>query len=174
MMENKDWDFVILQERSGIPAMAEERDSVMFPQVRIFNEQIQIKGGEPILFMTWGNKDGLQRAGHDSYEAMQSEIASAYLAIGEELGVRVAPVGIAWQHVLEQEPQLELWGIDGIHPSLEGSFLAANVIYATIFNESPLGLPFSSDDIGEGMRELLQKIATDVVLGDPELWNIPE
>jgi hypothetical protein len=174
MLENKDWDFVVLQERSGIPAIAEERDVYMYPLVRLLNEQVLLKGGESVLFMTWGNRDGLPRAGHHNYEAMQSQIASAYIEIGNELDVRVAPVGIAWQQVLEQDPQFDLWGMDGIHPSLMGSFLAANVFYATIFDESPVGLAFSNeDDIGEEAREFLQGIAADVVLGDPELWNIP-
>lgn len=174
MLENKHWDLVILQERSDIPALAQEREVNMYPLVRLLNEQVRLKGGETILFMTWGNRDGLPRAGYHNYKGMQSEISTAYLAIADELNVRVAPVGIAWQNVLEQDPHFDLWAMDGSHPSLMGSFLAANVLYATIFNESPVGVAYKDgEDIGEEVKIFLQGIAADVVLGDSDRWNIP-
>ena len=45
---------------------------------------------------------------------------------------------------LEQYPQIELWGEDGMHPSLEGSYLAACTAYAVIFQESPEGCTYTA------------------------------
>jgi hypothetical protein len=62
---------------------------------------------------------------------------------GYEFDLLVALVGLAWQSVLQHEPQLGLWGPDGSHPSPLGSYLAANVFYALIFDESPSGLLYT-------------------------------
>jgi hypothetical protein len=48
--------------------------------------------------------------------------------------------GIAWAQVRER-PELELYYTDGSHPSPAGSYLAACTLYATIFHQSPAGLP---------------------------------
>jgi hypothetical protein len=68
---------------------------------------------------------------------MQEEVAAGYFAIADELDLFVAPVGVVWQNALEDEPDLDLWMLDGKHPTPLGSFLAASVFYALIFNESP-------------------------------------
>ena len=68
------------------------------------------------------------------YQALQSTVANAYLDVAQEFDLSITPVGIVWQAALDANPNLDLWSSDGSHPSPLGSYLAANVFYALIFN----------------------------------------
>jgi hypothetical protein len=168
VLESQSWDFVVLQEKSDIPALVAEREEKMFPYIQQLNEAIRAKGGKTILFMPWAYRDGFSEAGLPDYSAMQEEVAAGYFAIADELDLFVAPVGVVWQNALEDEPDLDLWMLDGKHPTSLGSFLAASVFYALIFNESPADLQFSFDSYSEDVGIYLMQIAGETVLHNSE------
>jgi lysophospholipase L1-like esterase len=167
-------DFVVLQETEKIPTIPEDRDNYMFPVVRNMTEMIQENGAITMLYMTWGYKEGFPAAGHDTYASMQAATAESNQLIAEELDLPVSPVGIAWQAVLEQDPEFSLWVEDGGHPTPEGMFLSANVFYAVFFGEDPSNLPYSEEfEIDETTTRFIQQIAAQVVLENSEEWNLP-
>jgi hypothetical protein len=170
-LERQEWDYVVLQEQSVLPSQPEERQVLMYPAVRLLNSEIEKHGAKAILFMTWGRRDGLAKAGFTDFSAMQAALESGYVGIADELDLMVAPVGIAWRNALEQEPQLELWDRDGSHPSVDGSYLAACVLYAAIFGQSPVGLEYVAGLPVETGRTL-QTFAGTTVLGEPDRWNL--
>jgi type II secretory pathway pseudopilin PulG len=131
------WDFVVLQEQSMRP-IQDEGD--MDTYARLFCTEIRAVSAIPLFFMTWAR----QKA-----PTTQPLITNAYLRITRAEHAEVAPVGMAWQSSLQQRPQLILHASDGSHPSPTGSYLAACVFYASIFDKSPQGLP-SSLDTGQG------------------------
>jgi hypothetical protein len=53
----------------------------------------------------------------------------------------VAPAGLAWAAIEQDDPDINLFYKDGSHPSAAGTYLSACVFYATIFGRSPVGLP---------------------------------
>ena len=167
----QNWDFVILQEQSVIPSIADERNESMYPAVRLLDSKIGESGAETILFITWGYRDGLPDAGYRDFDDMQAHLHRGYMDIANELGAMVAPVGIAWQNGIVQDPQLGLWQRDGLHPSIEGSYLAACVFYAVIYQQSPEGLTYKAE-LSEEMAQFLQAIAAQTVLETPGRWNI--
>jgi hypothetical protein len=48
---------------------------------------------------------------------------------------------MAWKKALAADPHLVLHQSDQSHPHPTGSYLAACVFYATLFDKSPVGLP---------------------------------
>ena len=56
-------------------------------------------------------------------------IESYRLAAADVRGVEL-PAGAAWLAAWAREPELELYGPDEFHSTLEGSYLAALMIYA--------------------------------------------
>jgi len=68
--------------------------------------------------------------------------------------------------VRRQDPQLNLWQDDGSHPNEQGTYLAACVFYAVIFQKSPEGLSFTAQVPSE-TAGTLQKIAAQTVLNTP-------
>ena len=165
-LESQSWDYVILQEQSDFPVSQSDRERNMYPSIRQFKEWAAAKGAETILFMPWAYRDGFPMSGLADYQEMQAEVANAYLEIADELDLRVAPVGLAWQDVLQHEPQLDMWQIDGSHPSPLGSYLAASVFYALIFDESPSGILYIPQGINESAGKTVVEIASQSVLGN--------
>jgi hypothetical protein len=150
MIADGDFDFVVLQGK------------LPYPDLNTFNEytskfvgEIRETGAEPVLFMTWS------RSGVNT-----EEIAQAYADLAEELEVVVAPVGIAWQQAMEEKPALDLYDQDLVHPNIQGTFLTVNVLYGTIFGESPVGLtylPSEEFNMTEAEAAFLQRIAWETV-----------
>lgn len=161
---NTDWDYVVLQEQSVVT----NPDIGFFPAVRDLHARITQTGAETILFMTWGRRDGLPSAGFADYESMQAQVQENYLEIANELDLLVAPVGAVWQNALAENPEFNLWDRDGSHPSLEGSYLAANVFYGLITGESPIGLDYTAK-LDEETATFLQSITTNSIQANRQL-----
>lgn len=133
------WDHVVLQEQSQVPSFpAAERARVFDPAVRALVAGIRSQGATPLLFATWGYRDGDRRNWPgDTYEAMQARLDAGYGAIARELDVPVAWVGAAWQAARARQPDLALWAPDGSHPAPAGTDLAAAVFAARWFDLNP-------------------------------------
>jgi hypothetical protein len=147
------YDVVVLQE--DIP---ETLVDTFHEYARKFNAEIKEAGAEPVLFMAWS----YERLGRTTME----EIDQAHRDIATELGIEVAPVGLAWQRAMEERPGLDMYDLDREHPSIYGTYLAINVVYATVFGESPIGLaylPSESGGVTEEEAAFLQRIAWETV-----------
>jgi hypothetical protein len=148
------WQFVVLQEQSEIPALAAAWQTQMFPATETLVASIRSAGATPILLETWAHRDGLPDQGLDD-AAMQAAITQGYRSLGAALGVAVAPAGEAWQTVLRANPTIALWQADGSHPSPAGTYLAACVLYARIFDASPVGVADTgglSPDVAQALQ----------------------
>jgi hypothetical protein len=139
-LNSQKWDYVVLQEQStlGIDYFLDGQprvtgDEVFFPYAEKWAAEIIQHGGRPVLLLPWARK---------ATPEDQAALTYAFMHAGRESGGIVAPVGLAWQQVREQKPAMELYQKDGSHPSSAGSYLAACVIYATLFHQSPAGLPW--------------------------------
>jgi hypothetical protein len=162
-LNSKKWDFVVLQEQSRIPAEKQTRTEEMYPAARTLVSEIRDVGATPLFFITWGRRNAWPGFVLLGYKIMQSEVNEGYMAIAEELDAPVAPVGAAWRSAATKHPELNLWQEDGSHPDKDGTYLAACVFYAVIFNESPEGLTYYAE-LSEEVANTLQTIASTTVL----------
>ena len=127
-LKQERWDYVVLQEQSLLPI--NNRD-IMHTYARLFDAEIKRAGAKTIFFLTWARQNRPE---------MQQALTEAYFSIARELGAMVAPVGIAWQNALKENPKLVLHDRDQSHPNFAGSYLAASVFYALLYDRSPEGL----------------------------------
>ena len=142
------YDAVILQE--DIPEINVES----FRQyARNFVGEIRKAQSRPVLLMAWA----YQRLGWIS----MAEIARAHRDAARELNVDVAPVGLAWQRAMKERPDLDLFVADREHPSLYGTYLATNVVYATLFDKSPVSLTYVPAGMSPEAAASLRRIAWD-------------
>ncbi|HEV2293828.1 MAG TPA: hypothetical protein VGR35_08220 [Tepidisphaeraceae bacterium] len=123
------WDYVVLQEFSTRPI---ENPELMFEFGRKFDAEIKAAGAETVFFLTWARFHQPEN---------QRVITRAYNKLAFELGALVAPVGPAFERVLDLRPSIRLHTPDRSHPSEAGTYLAACVFYATLTGDSPEGLP---------------------------------
>jgi hypothetical protein len=159
------WDFVVLQEQSMVPAAPDMARQVSSPAaVKLAVAAIE-SGARPVLFLTWGHRDGSAEVGHSSYSTMQVAIAGTYSELGAAVTGEVAPVGMAWWMAREERPDVSLYQADGIHPSMEGSYLAAAVITATILDVDASTLDRSLR-VGDDTAAVLRGFAARAVDGE--------
>jgi prepilin-type N-terminal cleavage/methylation domain-containing protein len=151
------WDFVVLQEQSMRPVI--DRAS-MWHYARLFDPEIREQESIPLYFLTWARQ---------SLPETQVRLNSSYVGIARERKSEVAPVGVAWREAFRQLPGLVLHDPDGSHPNPTGTYLAACVFYATIYEKSPEGLPSRLADgstvladVPPGVARQLQAVAWKV------------
>jgi len=141
------YDYVVLQEQSTLPVKNPQR---MHENIRLFDQAIKAVGAKTALYLTWARQNAPET---------QAAITSAYTAIGEELGAAIVPVGVAWQNFLRKHNHPVLHDKDQSHPTLAGSYLAASVFFAVLFDESPAGIASDLKGLTQAEAELLQKTA---------------
>jgi hypothetical protein len=133
------WSYVVLQEQSllggmridGVAYLGEPED-LFIPAARQLAAQASAVGARPLFYMTWSRKANLAAQGH---------LTQAYARIATELGAALSPVGVAWERVRRERPELELYAEDGHHPGPAGSYLSACVFFASIFHRPCTGAP---------------------------------
>ncbi len=134
------------------------------PSVQLFIEQ------------TWGRRDGNNAISkkqqtfaeaHPSfftdYEAMQRRLIANTTTLSEQLDIPLSPVGVAWQIVRRERPDIELYTKDAHHPSTAGSYLAAAVAYQLLF-QTPFSPQAANVDLDAASAAYLRSVAERVVL----------
>jgi hypothetical protein len=169
------WDYVVLQEQSTlgsdavINGIAQLGNPASFWQyARLFDAAIRKNGAKTVLFMTWARKNAPQT---------QVQLTNAYTAIANELHAIVAPVGLAWQDALTKKPGFVLFDPDGSHPNAAGSYLAACVFYATLYQKTPVGLPIRLsntliDDSGTPQSGIVNLTSADALFLQQSAWAV--
>jgi hypothetical protein len=146
------WDVIVLQEQSQTPVI---NPKGFFEYAGKLNAEIKKAGAETILFMTWERPDSVQ------YGVTTANMSKRYFELGQNLGVKVAPVGLAFYRALQERPDLNLYISDG-HPTPQGTYLAACVLYCIIFKQSPVGNSYSAG-VSDDERIFLQSIAAQTL-----------
>lgn len=136
------WDFVVIQENSSLPAYSTK---FVAEEVKPYAAEIDslVKAYTPeattVYYMTWGHRNGNIRQTDypldDNYEDMQARLVTSYTEMAFENNGLLAPVGRAWREIRRNHPEIDLYTEDNFHPSLAGSYLVANTIFATILGK---------------------------------------
>jgi Domain of unknown function (DUF4886) len=147
------WDYVVLQEQSQASVLDAE---MFFNATRDFDTAVRTSGAHTILLMTWEYPDSLKNG------VTTESLSTAYQSVAAELGIQVAPAGLAFARSLQARPDLILNSQDG-HPTIYGTYLAACVLYGTIFGKTPLHNPYSDRTISPEIQGFLQRIAAQTL-----------
>jgi hypothetical protein len=135
-IERGGWDYVVLQEQStlginylvqGQPRIVESPSYSAY--AHRFDEASRKAGARTVLFGFWA-RENVPLEDHEA-------LAYYHFLLGKEIGALVAPVGLAWQATRKREARSALYLADHSHPSPEGTYLAASVLYATCFGAAP-------------------------------------
>lgn len=128
MIKNGDFDIVVLQEQSMGTIV--EPDSVL-KYTKLFCDYIKKHGAKPYLYLTWAREKVPQ---------YQEIINKVLLQAATENNAKIIPVGKAWALAKQLRPDIELYALDGSHPTNIGTFLTACVFVSTILDELPAKL----------------------------------
>ena len=179
-LKAKAWDWVVLQDFSTEATHVGGKLDDFFKNGETFCKRIMAADPKAkiVLYETWARPKGSEfysgtstpKTFTDPAE-MNAEIQKNYTELFKRLEVidpgtqlEFAPVGLAFQRSLEKYPEINLSYSDLHHASVEGNYLAALVIYATIYQDSPKGATreFFGTSLDAGVAAKLQEIADEV------------
>jgi hypothetical protein len=123
------WHFVIMQQ--GPSALPDSRENLRF-WAKQFNARIRAVGGRPAMYMVWPEAVRMN---------VFDDVRLSYLLAAQDIDGLFLPAGDAWRAAWRREPSLQLYGSDGFHPSVLGTYTAALVIASKITGKSPVGMP---------------------------------
>ncbi|RYE22448.1 MAG: DUF4886 domain-containing protein [Sphingobacteriales bacterium] len=177
-INSNSWDVVILQEQSQRPAFPQSQvEMQVYPYALLLVDKVKFNNpcSEVMFMMTWGYKNGdASNCGFYppicTYDGMQDGLRFSYMKMGQDNNSNVAPIGAAWKVMRDSFPNMELYSPDESHPSLNGSYLEACVLYASIFHKTPVGNTFTA---GLPVADVatFQRIAAKVTLDSLEQWK---
>ena len=143
-LKSAKWDFVVIQDQSQKPGLGGPHTEGFHAAAKGLCEAIEKQGSKPCLFMTWGRRDGDKRNErlYPNFITMHGKISASYKKAAQENGALLAPVGHAFAIVLGQDKALfrKLYKSDGSHPSSEGGYLAACVLWGTLTGKNPISI----------------------------------
>ena len=138
LLQRGRWDWVVLNEQStfGEVYLVNGRSRVhgwsrFADFAGRYSAAARARGWRVALLLHWANRDAPARD--------QAAIDYAITRVARANRATVVPTGVAWQAVSRAHPELELYDVDGHHPSPSGSYLEASTLYATLLSRSPVG-----------------------------------
>jgi hypothetical protein len=162
------WNVVVLQQG---PSSLDASRALLIQYTRLFAAAIGRIGARPALYQVWPTADrpmDFARA-NESYRLAASTVNGMLF-----------PVGEAWLAAQRIDPSTPLYAFDGLHPSPEGSYLAALVMYAVLYSRSPAGLPArlrlrngESFAIAPSVASVLQRAAAEATVAARAQRSVP-
>ena len=127
-----------------------------------FDALIKKHGGRAALY--WLPPHG-QPGGKMPSDELNRKLGEMTVSVANEIGALVIPVGLAFQEAYRQRPGIKLqMGYDEYHPTLAGQYLASSVVYASLYDRSPVGNPYDYfGALDKDTREFVQKVAYETV-----------
>ena len=144
------WDAVVLQQG---PSSLEESRANLRQWVGEFDALVRASGGRSALYMVWPDL---------SRFAWFDRVRDSYALAARDASGWFLPAGEAWRAAWSREPSLALYGSDGFHPTVAGSYAAALTIFSGLSGRSPLGLPAPAT-VDAGTAERLQQAALEAL-----------
>lgn len=172
------FDYMILQGQS---------QEVAFPQGQFMSEVYPYAqkldslfkefnpNGKVIFFMTWGYRYGDATncpfyTPFCTFSSMSQELYNNYRQMALDFQSSVAPIGAAWSYSINLDSNYVLHSSDNSHPSYDGSYLAACVLYSSIFKEN-ISSSFNYQ-LDTQTAQRYQQIANAVVMDSLSHWNM--
>lgn len=132
-IHSEKWDIIVFQEQSRIPSQSAMRAMFMVPALRTLVAEARKAGAVPVLYQTWGYRDGDPKVADDDFFAMNRRVREGYHATSKETGgICVIPAGDAWEREARKGKIADLFMADGSHPSATGNALTAGLFADTL------------------------------------------
>ena len=174
LFKQRDWDYIVLQPGSNeSPGYSSpisqtlERGRIMLDSIYKYNPCVQVLYQE-ISYGVWGST----AANLQTYNYTMDSIRKNLTILADSTQLFFAPVGEAFRSSWNNNQNNMLWGGNGdIHPNTKGSYIAASVFYASIFQK-----PSAASSIlnGFSVADALnyRELADSVVLNHVADWRI--
>ena len=150
------WTHIILQEQSDKPLTdaADFRESVILWKNYIKNN-CPNPNAKIILAMNWAYVDATD------FSQKTSTLYATYMSIAKELGISVCPIGNAYEAIRQAEGETAKNALysDNRHPTALATYLASCMQYASLFDQTPIGLTYRPSAVSASDATRMQNYA---------------
>ena len=168
MFNNYHFDYVILQENSDELVSDLYYPNRFHAAVRILAGLIEQNGAKGVFYSTQGNRLGTNLI--DTEKTVK--LAERYRDTAEQIDMSVAYAGFGYMKIYGMPGnEINLHYSDNHHPSEYGSYLAASVIYQTIFPKSDIRTNAYNGTISKEDAETIRNAAYEVVKDPSSYFN---
>lgn len=141
------WDVVVMQQ--GPSSLASSRANLV-EWAGKFAAEARSANLRPALLTVWPP---------DSRRGYFDEVIESYQVAARECGCELLPAGPAWREAWKRSRGLSLYGPDGFHPSTEGSYLVALVVWGGLTGADVSAAPARLQIAGGKTVEISEKRA---------------
>ena len=124
-------DAVIFMGCSLCPIHPDTKDTFQV-YVQKYSEIIRDKNAEPMLFMSWPYKNKPE---------MINSLRNVFINTANKNNLLLIPAGEAFYRFNLSYPEINLYTKDLRHPSKEGTYFAAAVVFASLYGKATAGNP---------------------------------
>lgn len=156
LLAENEWSHVVFQAQKY-----SQSGAYTYPTVaaQTWVKLAKSKEVQPIMFPEHPQRGKTKEAGR---------IHGIHVEIAQQEPTCVAPVGLAWDQVIEIAPHLVLHESDGNHASKLGRLLSALVMYQVITGESADLVPYIAElDFDIATQDLLGQVASSAIAQNP-------
>lgn len=137
---SRNWDVVVLQEYSRCPSRPWCARWNMAPALRFLAAEARKRGAQPVLYQTWGRRNGDPDVAGDDFFSMNQRVrAGCALAAAKAGGIPIVPIGDLWEEEFRAGRGNALYAADGSHPSPRGVGLNARGFFRYFYQDGPCG-----------------------------------
>lgn len=131
---DKPFDAVMMMDCSQCP-IHPKLQPVFHEFAKKHSDTVRQHGAQPILFMSWAYADKPD---------MTQPLADQYTQAGKANNALVVPAGLAFAASRAQRPDIPLIMADKRHPTLQGTYLGASTVMASVFQINPMGSKYTA------------------------------
>lgn len=157
------WDRVVLQAQSAESMRGEEWRASFLANGRRLVEGARAGGSPASLVVNWtySEEEFREREAPESGRAyVHGLIQSDHRLLAQEAGADLINVGGAFRRVETAEPAIDLIP-DGNHPSQQGTYVYALMVYAHLSGADVRNVRYVPDGVSEAEAKVLREIVAD-------------
>ena len=145
-IRSRKWDYVVIQDNQGAYVNQPPYVSSNYLSAN-FQLCDSIKANDictsVIWFAGWAGEGGYPTyfPGDNTQSCIERVLANVVYLNSTKHEV-VGPIGEGWIRSLNEQPSIDLYSPDGNHPSLEGSYITASVLFSLMFKYNPVNLNY--------------------------------
>jgi hypothetical protein len=128
-LEQNKWNTVVLQQ--GSSALDDSR-VLLREFTKRFDEKVRAAGARTAMYAVWPNA---------SRQFDFDRVNESYTLAAADVDGMLFPVGEAWRAAWRRDANMALYAVDGLHPTVHGSYVGGLVIASMLLDRSPVGMP---------------------------------
>jgi hypothetical protein len=157
------WDRVVLQAQSAESLMGDEWRASFLANGRRLVESARATGSPASLVVNWtyGEQEFRRHQAPEGERARaHGMIQSDHRTLARETGADLLNVGAAFRQVETAAPAIDLIP-DGNHPSQQGTYVYALMVYAHLSGADVRGVRYVPDGVSEAEAKVLRDLVAD-------------